>query len=139
MAAWSGDDLAGWFATTSIPRASSRWRARAASRPARLDGVVADDMKAVLPDAADVKAKRRADEAAIAAREQLPTLVVPPSVPEMEASLHADVRAAAYAAAAKGFGIAPSLAMVRSIRVGANQVRAARGGGIRSARALRSA
>ena len=47
-------------------------------------------MKAVLPDAADVKAKIAVrTKLRIAARDQLPTLVVPPRVLEViEASLH---------------------------------------------------
>ena len=96
-------------------------------------------MKAVLPDAADIKAKIAVrTKLRMAAREQLPTLVVPPHVLEvMEASLHADVAERPRDAAAmmeheyyrrSEFG-----EWCDSIRVGANQVRARaqRGGQIR--------
>ena len=95
VAAWSGDDLAAWFGHNQqyLARLQPMAREGSITIGALLDGVVADDMKAVLPDAADVKAKIAVrTKLRIAAREQLPTLVVPPSVLKvMEASLHADV------------------------------------------------
>ena len=149
VAAWSGEDLAAWLGHNEqyLARLQPMAREGGITIGALLDGVVADDMKAVLPDAADVKAKIAVrTKLRIAAREQLPTLVVPPSVLKvMEASLHADVAERPRDAAAMmkkdewnrtEFG-----QWCYSIRVGAHQVRtrAWRGGKIRSARALRSA
>ena len=149
VAAWSGDDLAGWFGHNEqyLARLQPMAREGGITIGALLDGVVADDMKAVLPDAADVKAKIAVrTKLRIAAREQLPTLVVPPRVLKvMEASLHADVaerpRDAAAMMEEENYDRTKFGEWCDSIRVGADQVRArARGeGGIRRARALRSA
>ena len=149
VAAWSGDDLAAWLGHNQqyLARLQPMAREGGITIGALLDGVVADDMKAVLPDAADVKAKIAVrTKLRIAAREQLPTLVVPPRVLEvMEASLHADVAERPRDAAAmmkKGYRRSEFGEWCDSIRVGADEVRArARRGGarIRSARALRSA
>ena len=152
VAAWSGEDLAAWFGHNKqfLARLEPMAREGGITIGALLDGVVADDMKAVLPDAADIKAKIAVrTKLRMAARDQLPTLVVPPCVLKvMEASLHADVAKRPLDAAAmmkdknydwnrSEFG-----EWCDSIRVGANQVRARarRGGGeFRRARALRSA
>ena len=152
VAAWSGDDLAAWLGHNEqyLARLQPMAREGGITIGALLDGVVADDMKAVLPDAADVKAKIAVrTKLRIAAREQLPTLVVPPRVLKvMEASLHADVakrpRDAAAIMSRDSDGRPPWTEFGEwcdSIRVGANQVRARaqRRGQIRSARALRSA
>ena len=142
VAAWSGDDLAGWFGHNEqyLARLQPMAREGRITIGALLDGVVADDMKAVLPDAADIKAKIAVrTKLRMAAREQLPTLVVPPRVLKvMEASLHADVAERPRDAAAMmgGFGFRT---WCDSIRVGANQVRArARRGGGDSKRARSS-
>jgi hypothetical protein len=147
VAAWSGDDLAAWLGHNEqyLARLQPMAREGGITIGALLDGVVADDMKAVLPDAADVKAKIAVrTKLRIAAREQLPTLVVPPRVLKvMEASLHADVAERPRDAAAMmgRYGRTEFGKWCDSIRVGADEVRARarRGGGIRSARALRSA
>ena len=149
VAAWSGDDLAAWFGHNEqyLARLQPMAREGGITIGALLDGVVADDMKAVLPDAADIKAKIAVrTKLRIAAREQLPTLVVPfPVLNVMEASLHADVaerpRDAAAVLMESRYDRTEFFEWCDSIRVGANQVRARawRGGKIRSARALRSA
>ena len=144
VAAWSGDDLAGWFGHNEqyLARLQPMAREGGITIGALLDGVVADDMKAVLPDAADVKAKIAVrTKLRIAAREQLPTLVVPPRVLKvMEASLHADVAERPRDAAAMmgaGYGRTEFGKWCDSIRVGADQVRArARERGGFEARAL---
>ena len=149
VAAWSGEDLAAWFGHNKqfLARLEPMAREGGITIGALLDGVVADDMKAVLPDAADIKAKIAVrTKLRMAARDQLPTLVVPPCVLKvMEASLHADVAKRPRDAAAM---MGPSYDRTEfgkwcnSIRVGADQVRArahGEGGWIRSARALRSA
>ena len=143
VAAWSGDDLAAWFGHNEqyLARLQPMAREGGITIGALLDGVVADDMKAVLPDAADVKAKIAVrTKLRIAAREQLPTLVVPPSVLKvMEASLHADVAERPRDAAAMMGPYARSEfgEWCDSIRVGADEVRArARRGGGFEARAL---
>ena len=146
VAAWSGDDLAAWFGHNEqyLARLQPMAREGRITIGALLDGVVADDMKAVLPDAADVKAKIAVrTKLRIAAREQLPTLVVPPRVLKvMEASLHADVAERPRDAAAmmkKGYRRSDFGEWCDSIRVGANQVRArARRGGGDSKRARSS-
>ena len=142
VAAWSGDDLAAWLGHNQqyLARLQPMAREGRITIGALLDGVVADDMKAVLPDAADVKAKIAVrTKLRIAAREQLPTLVVPPCVLKvMEASLHADVAERPRdAAAMMGRYERPEFGKwCHSIRVGAHQVRARarRGGGSKRAR-----
>ena len=80
--AWGPEELSEWL---------GREKMLSRLQPMALDGsitvralldavVVGGDMKAVVPDAADVERSRRPGEAAQPVRDQLPVLVMPPAV-----------------------------------------------------------